>query len=233
MKRFFRGPHVSCKMVGVLSMSLSLALAGCSSPGRSPPNSVELTPASYPEAMTKQAPPDTLGTRLAALDEAVTRWQRATDLTQALNAAEEARNLIVGPAGPFYGDANRDGKVSGAVALGILPGSGGEAGIARQTDNRCVVANILGGSWGDPAARWAILEQAIARWTPTRNTFPSLPSHVQRVVGWAMLTLKSKCLADVREYARHARLHVNIATSAADDCDRRSEQFSKPRRASS
>lgn len=215
----FTGRPISSKIIRMLLTSLPMALGGCGSPERSAQNLVELTPAPRPDIL-KQAPPDTLETRLAVLDEAVTRWQRATDLTQAHNAAEEARNLIVGPAGPFYGDANRDGKVSGAVALGMLPGTRGEAGIARQTDNRCVIADILGGSWRDPAARWAILEQAIARWSPARNTFPSLPSHVQRVVGWASLTLKSSSVAAAREYAKHARLHVDIASRAASYCGR-------------
>jgi len=220
MQRYYPSGHTSSKTVRALLTSLPLALVACGSPDISTQNRVEFSLSPRSKPITQQALPDTLGSRLAALDVAVTRWQRAPDLRQAHKAAEEARNLIVGPAGPFYGDANRDGKVSGVVAFGMLPGLRGEASLARQTDGPCVVAHILGGSWRDPAGRWAILEQAISRWTPTRNTFPSLPSHIQRVVGWASLTLNSRSLANAREYAKHARLHVNIANQSANDCGR-------------
>ncbi|MBA3512428.1 hypothetical protein [Sphingomonas sp.] len=163
---------------------------------------------------------ETLATRLAFLDQAVTRWQEAPTLRVAHEAAEEARNLVVGATGPFYGDANGDGKISGANSVGVLPGLKGEAGLADPDENSCVVADVLGGRWSDPAMRWSRLQGAIASWTPAKNTFPSLPSHPQRVVGWASLTLQSNRLADAHEYASHARLHADISLRALHNCRR-------------
>ncbi len=159
-----------------------------------------------------------LNARLQALDRAVGQWQAASRLNVAHEAAEAARNLIVGPFGPYYGDANGDGKVAGANTVGILPGLKGGSSLARPDDNACIIADIRGGSWQEPAKRWSELQSAISRWSPTRNTFPSLPSHVQRVVGWATLTLKSDNLVEARAYAKHARLHVDIALLALHSC---------------
>ncbi|QDP18867.1 hypothetical protein [Sphingomonas xanthus] len=171
-------------------------------------------------ALTASTAPETLASRLARLDRAVLRWQDASTLAVAHAAAEEARNIVVGAHGPFYGDADRNGEVGGASPVGILPGLKGEAGLAGPNENRCVNADVLGGEWSNPALRWSQLENAIARWRPEANSFPSLPSHPQRVVGWASLTLGSASLDDAREYARHARLHVDFSLRALHDCDR-------------
>ena len=139
-------------------------------------------------------------------------------LPAAQRAAEEARNLTVGPSGPSYADANRDGTVDGASAIGLLPGLGGEPGLATATAGPCVERDVLGGSWADPAARWSSLESAIAAWTPSNNTFPALPSHPQRIVGWASLALATAELAAALEYGGHASLHVDVARRAVTDC---------------
>lgn len=176
---------------------------------------VQAAPApSVPQRPTRHS----LATRLAAVDEAVYRWAAASTLAAAHEAAEETRNLIVGSSGPFYGDANNDGRIAGASEVGVLPGRNGQQGLAGPNNNACVVGDILGGSWIDPARRWSQLQDAIARWTAVRNTFPSLPSHAQRVVGWASLTLKTRSLVEAREYAAHARLHVDISTRALTSC---------------
>lgn len=166
----------------------------------------------------QQSTGHSLATRLAAVDQAVDRWARASTLAAAKDAAEEARNLIVGASGPSYGDANGDGDIAGAAHRGLLPGLKGETGLADLSDNACVIADVLGGSWRQPAKRWSQMQSAIARWTPARNTFPSLPSHAQRVVAWASLTLKTGSLSDAHEYASHARLHVDISLRAVTSC---------------
>lgn len=215
------------KALGKMSTALILtALVACGSPPpvAQSPVEVDRTEAAplvqaEPVPSVPQRPTShSLATRLAAVDEAVSRWAAASTLAAAHEAAEEARNLIVGASGPFYGDANNDGRISGASEVGVLPGLNGQHSLAGPTDNACVVADVLGGSWIDPARRWSQLQDAIARWTPRRNTFPSLPSHAQRVVGWASLTLKTRSFVEAREYAAHARLHVDISTRALTSC---------------
>ena len=203
----------------VIALLILLALASCGSPPPVTSNLAAVGEAKAAPSKVKKSA-DTLNTRLVALDRAVLRWQTAPTLEIAHEAAEEARNLIVGASGPYYGDANKDGEIAGASAAGVLPGLKGEASLAVPTNNACVVADVLGGSWSEPAVRWSLLQTAIARWTPTRNTFPSLPSHAQRVVGWATLTLSSDRLVEAREYAKHARLHVDIAIRALKRCPR-------------
>lgn len=197
-----------------------LALVSCGSQEHNTPNPRAIGLVQTAPAQPLQPSAETLKARLKALDRAVGRWQGASRLHVAHEAAEEARNLIVGPSGPYYGDANGDGKVAGAITVGILPGLKGGSSLARPDDNACVIADVRGGSWREPAKRWSELQSAISRWTPARNTFPSLPSHVQRVVGWATLTLKSDNLAEARAHAKHARLHVDIALLALDSCRR-------------
>jgi hypothetical protein len=158
-----------------------------------------------------------LDDRFAELDRAVDAWQQAADLGAAQRAAEEARNLVVGPAGPYYGDATGDGATDGASTIGVLPGLAGEIALATAL-NECVERDVLGGSWDDPTERWAILDTAINEWSPSNNTFPSLTSHPQRVVGWATLTLASDDFDDAHEYSGHARLHVDVSRRALDEC---------------
>jgi len=153
-----------------------------------------------------------------AIDGAVRRWRGAPDLRVALAAAEEARNLVVGPRGPLYGDADRDGAVAGASDIGLLPGLAGEAGLARATDGACVFRDILGGGWELPARRWSVLEAAINAWSPSKNTFPGLPSHPQRIVGWAALTLSSRNFVMARAYGKHAQLHIDASRAALVAC---------------
>lgn len=220
MRRIMPGAHAlkTCRSIALLVMPLSFV--GCGSPKNAAQNSLAFTSDSRGAATRQRSLPNSLDDQVMALDSAVSRWQRAPDLTSAHQAAEEARNLIVGPAGPYYGDADGDGIISGANSVGILPGRKGEAGLASSKHNPCVVADVLGGSWRNPAERWATLETAISRWTSVGNTFPYLPSHLQRVVGWASLALKARSLVAAREYAKHAHLHVNVAMKAVTQCQR-------------
>jgi hypothetical protein len=162
--------------------------------------------------------PDPLLERLVAIDQAVGQWRTATDVTAAHAAAEATRNLVVGPAGPGYGDADGSGSIGGSSSIGLLPGENGQPGLADPVDGSCVVADVLGGSWSDAAGRWATLQAAIDGWAPSNNTFPALPSHPQRVVGWATLALASNDLATATEYGDHAALHASISRQAVTDC---------------
>ncbi|MDP3208788.1 MAG: hypothetical protein Q8M65_06535 [Rhodoglobus sp.] len=159
-----------------------------------------------------------LGARLEAIDSAIAQWRDATDLPSVWRAAEEVRNLVVGPDGPYYGDSDGDGTVGGANSEGVLPGLEGQPGLAQGTDSPCVESDVLGGSWADAAERWSILRTAIVEWAPSNNTFPSLPSHPQRIVGWATLALESDDLVAAVEYGGHANLHVDISMAALTEC---------------
>ncbi len=156
--------------------------------------------------------------RLNQIAAEVVAWRGASNLAEAKRHAEATRNLVVGPTGPGYGDIDRDGMVSGANAVGLLPGRKGSAALAVPAANSCAARDLLGGSWEDPAARWAIFQSKIVAWQPGNNTFPTLPSHAQRVVGWATLTLKSADLKTAREFAVHAKIHVDVSQAALTRC---------------
>ncbi|WP_156163690.1 hypothetical protein [Demequina subtropica] len=158
--------------------------------------------------------------RLDALDAAVADWADASSLEEAQGAAETARNLVVGPDGPLYGDADGDGAIGGESAQGLLPGLDGSPGLAVEPAlNACVERDVLGGSWEQPQQRWDEALAAIDAWAPGNNTFPSLPSHPQRTVGWATLTLATEDLDEALEYAGHARLHVDVTRASFEECD--------------
>lgn len=160
-----------------------------------------------------------MAARLEQIDLAVARWRDAETIGQAHAAAEAARNLVVGPGGPLYGDADGDGAVDGASDAGLLPALDGAPGLAGPPPaNPCVDADVLGGSWDAPEERWQIMLDAIDAWATDGNTFPSLPSHPQRIVGWATLTLDTDALDHAREYASHARLHADVSRAAYEDC---------------
>lgn len=159
-----------------------------------------------------------LESRLASIDDAVGRWRLAANLRAAHAAAEEARNLIVGPNGLYFGDGDQDGKISGSSDIGLLPGRAGQVGLAKVTDGLCVTRDVLGGSWDDPERRWSILEAAIKAWTSSRNTMPTLPSHPQRIVGWATLALARDRLTEVREFGEHAQIHSDVSKAALNSC---------------
>jgi len=204
-------------LIAVPLLLAFILLAGCGSSGSSSAGAVASRPGALDQA-SASAGGSRLEERLTAIDGAVNHWRTATDLVTAQRAAEEARNLVVGPAGPAYGDADRDGMIEGASDIGLLPGLAGEPGLASAAAGSCVERDVLGGSWADPAARWSILESAIAKWRPSNNTFPALPSHPQRIVGWATLTLATEDLATAREYGGHAHLHIDIAIRAVTGC---------------
>lgn len=146
---------------------------------------------------------DTAVSRVDAIDQAVEDWARATTTEEAHAAASDARDLVTG---------------SGAVETGLLPGRDGSDGLTSSASSPCVERDVLGGSWSDPAARWATFDRAVDEWRPDNNTFPSLPSHPQRIVGWALLSLATDDVEEVHEYAGHARLHVDITREAFSGC---------------
>jgi len=125
-------------------------------------------------------------------------------LTDAQAAAAPARALVTGPnvsAFPTHGVH---------VSVGLLPSDDGTPGLATPLANDCVERNVLGGAWMQPGKRWSDLAQRIKNWRPDHNTFPQLPSHAQRIVGWATLTLNSSSLADASEYSSHAAGHARV-----------------------
>ena len=168
-------------------------------------------------------PSATVADAIARIEEIsvhVTTWSDAADLLTATTSAEAAANLVVGPNGPGYGDRNGDGQISGANDVGLLPGSDGTPQglvLGGVGDADCIRRDVLGGAWDDPAAMWREMDEAIAAWTPTNNTMPSLDSHPMRVVGWATFT-QTATLDQAREYAGHAAIHVNVSSRALRAC---------------
>lgn len=156
--------------------------------------------------------------RMVAVDESVAAWRTASTVAAAQAAAEAAANLVVGPNGPGYGDRDGDGAVSGATDAGVLPGlDGTPLGLASPlAANACIAADVLGGSWDDPEARWAEMLTAIDAWRPSNNTMPTLASHPMRVVGWSTFTLYTDSLDEAHEYAGHAKLHVDLSARALE-----------------
>ena len=182
-------------------------VAGCSSASNS---------GSKDSATTADA--TALAARLTQIDEAINSWQSSPDLAAARVFAETARNLVVGPDGPYYGDADGDGTIEGASERGLLPGVDGQSGIATEAFGVCVTRDVLGGSWADPQARWAELDDKITAWSPKNNPFPTLASHPQRIVGWATLAIDAATLEEALEYAGHAHLHIDVAQQAVTAC---------------
>ena len=165
-------------------------------------------------------PPSTVAAAQQRVDDvqgALARWREATTIGAAHHAAETVSNLITGPGVDLYGDTDADGTVQGAVDAGLLPGQAREASLGLPLSG-CAGADLLGGSWADPAARWLELTTRLDAWTPENNPFPELASHAQRTVGWAQLTLRSDDLADAQEFSGHAQLHVSAVLAALDDC---------------
>jgi hypothetical protein len=186
----------------LVPLVLLVALAACGDGGDSAVSgdAAELT---YRETITK-------------IEDAVTVWESADSIEQARAAAEAAANLVVGPGGPGYGDRDGNGTIDGAIDFGVLPGLDGspDGAASALADNQCIVDDVLGGSWTDPANRWAEMQSAIDQWAPDDNTMPSLASHPMRVVGWATFTLASDSLDDAHEYGGHALLHVDTSLAA-------------------
>lgn len=171
----------------------------------------DVLPVAVSIAVEPDSPEASMAGRLREIDSFVAVWRTAATIEEAQAAAEAAANLVVGPDGPGYGDRDGDGVVGGASEIALIPGLA-----APLSENECVVADVLGGAWDEPAVRWEEMLEAIASWAPNRNTMPSLASHPMRVVGWATFTLASDSLDEAREYAGHAKLHVDVSLRALE-----------------
>lgn len=152
--------------------------------------------------------------RVEQVQQQVDLWRDASTLDAAQAAAAQARLLITGP--DVAGLASPAG-IRSDVDQGLLPDDDDGPGLASSVAD-CAGPDLLGGSWDDQAQRWKILRTAIDEWGPDNNTFPALPSHPQRVVGWATLTLGTTSLDQAHEYSGHAQLHVDAARDALADC---------------
>ncbi len=170
------------------------------------------------DAVGDDADEVTVREQLTTIDDAVSVWSTSDSIEQAHARAEAAANLVVGPNGPGYGDRDGNGTIDGENEFGLLPGVDGTPnGVAvALAGNSCVDADVLGGSWDDPAARWDEMEAVIAAWSPADNPMPQLASHPMRIVGWATLTLASDDLDEAHEYAGHAQLHLDQSLDALD-----------------
>jgi len=156
--------------------------------------------------------------RMTKLDDAITVWDEAETIAVAHAAAEAAANLVVGPGGPDFGDRDGNGGIDGETAHGLLPGlDGTPPGVAELLDdNQCILVDVLGGSWDDPAGRWADMDAAIAVWTPESDTMLALASQPMRIAGWATITLESDSLDGAHALAGAAATSLNISIDALD-----------------
>lgn len=142
--------------------------------------------------------------RLDRVEAAVSTWDGAATVDEAHAAAADAIDLVMG------GGTTPDGLLPSNTSDGLVLGAG--------TPSSCVERDVLGGPWDDVAARWAVLDTAVEAWAPGNNTFPAFPSHLQRLVGWARLTVASDSLDDAHEYAGHAAIHLTVARTAMESC---------------
>lgn len=134
------------------------------------------------------------------------------------SAAPTQSSAVTTPAPvPPSAAGSATGGEPGQDPRGLLPGLTGQPGLGLPASS-CVEQDVLGGSFLDASGRWDTLRAAIGEWSPGNNTFPSLPSHPQRVVGWASLTLATEDLDLAHEYSGHAGLHVDITRDALDGC---------------
>lgn len=197
-------PRLPTALVAVAA-ALALLAAGCGDDGDAGPTRAQPAHAAALE-------------RARAVEAAVADWAASGTLDEARAAAEHARNLITGPRVRGAGDADGNGRVR-EVRIGLLPGEDGTPGLATALARGCPLQDVLGGSWADPTARWDELFVRIEEWTPSNNRFPELPSHAQRVVGWASLTLAATSLAEAREHSGHAAAHARLVTDAIREPD--------------
>ena len=199
---------------------VTVVIASCGTPSTVEDAGQSVDP-SGPQETPSTAPGEAaelFAERLDLIDGAVEAWANATTVEAAHAAAETAANLVVGPGGPGYGDREGDGEGGGEVSAGLLPGlDGTPPGLATAlADNACVARDVLGGTWADPGAEWQKMLTAIDDWRPNNNTMPTLASHPMRIVGWATFSLASDSLDTAREYAGHAKIHVDVSRRALD-----------------
>lgn len=155
--------------------------------------------------------------RLDELQSQVNVWADGDDFATVRASSGRVLALVTGIGSPRVGGAGAGGTETGALSQGLLPGEDGTASIAEALEN-CAGPDLFGGSWENPAERWATFDEVFARWSPTDNTFPTLPSHAQRIVGWAMLAAESDDLDDALTYASHAQIHVDAVRDAVRVC---------------
>jgi len=209
---------MSVLSTGLAAATLGLVVSCAASSQTEAQSPARADSAQTDSSATAGSPAAPVQQRLDDLRAAVDGWQRAGDLAAAKAAAETARNLVTGPDVSGYGDLDGDGRTGGANVAGLLPGEQGQPGLVTSPAPACVERDVLGGSWADPADRWQEVRSRVAAWSQINNTFPALPSHPQRVVGWASLTLAAPTLELAREYAGHAQLHVRVTLEALDGC---------------
>jgi len=152
--------------------------------------------------------------RVDEISTAVKKWESAATVDEAHESAERARNLIVGPTGPSYGDIDENGAIAGVTEVGLLPGLDGSRALATTLADTCAARDVLGGSWTVPKVRWKDVSERVTTWSESNNRFPELASHPQRIVGWATLAVRSNDLNQIHEFAGHAALHARVSQSA-------------------
>ncbi len=118
----------------VTMLLVPLVLATCGSPGTVKSDLAAFGWAESGPAELQQARTETLSTRLVAVDRAVSRWQTASTLRFAHEAAEEARNLDSGS------HMDHHHYISGGLVAGVegnqvrLSANGAESALLEEEE---------------------------------------------------------------------------------------------------
>lgn len=231
-------------------MLSSIIISACAAP--SAPNATAIPPraptsiaasdtaAATPSAQTMQtpAPRQSLQRALELADGELRAIQTSANVKEARAHAEAVVNMLVGVFGRWYGDGDRDGKVSDpSDQRGVLPGErvpgpapdvgnpvfpygwallafddgdDGDKGIVRA-----LIGNVE--EWQDsPRMAYNEIESAIASSDAQRNQVGKLNGSVPRIVAYARLMLtKAQTLDEAKAYASLAAQESSAALAAA------------------
>lgn len=131
------------------------------------------SPITASSSLSPGATDSALVDRTDDIEAAIESWRGASTIADAHAAAEQARNLVVGPNGPEYADADGNGRIDGGSQIGMLAGLAGEVGLAQTPPvNACVTADVLADAWDDPQARWGQALNAVHDWSAINQHVP-------------------------------------------------------------
>ena len=166
-------------------------------------------------------PDEALVQRLAIAYGALRDVEGARTIDAAHRYARVAIDAIAGPRG-------RHGALY-AYPGGILPEDGDvitdEPGLALRVYDaappdsplRAAVNNTVAGdvaAWRTPRVRYDAIDQAVAGYSPDRDTIAALNGDAERALAWALLTLKTENVVEARARAGHGARHVKEALDA-------------------
>jgi hypothetical protein len=165
-------------------------------------------------------PDEALVQRLAIAYGALRDVEGARNTDAAYRYAHVAIDAIAGPRG-------RHGALY-AYPGGILPEDGDtiidEPGLALSVYDaapadsplRAAATTVAGDvmAWRTPRARYDAIDQAVAGYSPDRDTTAALSGEAERALAWALLTLKTEDIVEARARAGRGARHAKEALDA-------------------